>query len=227
MENKQGPLRAYASSLGRWGWGVLTLMLADWFGVATSFYGVDYNKVPLWTWVALGYLLLLIAPFLAFRALYLRHLELEGQLAKLTDESIKIDPDPIFDPKTNYWRISVENTSKRTLNVTAQLSSFLSNSTYDIPLPLPLQATHQPSADRVAIGAGSRQLFDLCQIETPDPSRLIASTVTFMGVRAQPQMSANWENLVVDAFTDGRARDSCRFVLSLHQRDFWEIIASH
>ncbi len=144
--------------------------------------------------------------------------KLDSRVAELTSETLEIDPEPVFDPATNYWRIAVKNTSYRTLKVSVRVKGFVSGLAYGMQFPLPLQATHQAGTFKVGVGPSNQQLFDLCII---DDNALI-----FVGPPSQ-QVSLQWESVLISAYSDDRAFDERRFNIARHARGFWELRATH
>src|ERR1700733_14571557 len=76
-------LWAYITSLGRWGYVVLAAILGTLFGVIMGLMGKNLIDVPLSGWVAMGYGVLIIVPFLAFHNL---HQKYRGLLSRFDNE---------------------------------------------------------------------------------------------------------------------------------------------
>lgn len=200
---------SYASASGWLGIVMLIAFLTGIGGlIADAAFGVSPLHMPWWCWTAILVVIALIAPFQAFHAINVK-------VSQLTSETLKIDPEPQFEAATDCWRIAVTNTSKKTLKVSVRVKGLLSRMSYDLNFPLPLQATHQPSTFKVGVGPSIQELFDLCRI---DGDRLI-----FLGPPPMQSMRAEWDCLIVSAYSDDRAFDECRFVIARHVRGFWEL----
>ena len=70
-------LRQYLAALGKWGWVVAVILVGDIYGIVSSYLSSTGNFVlPIWVWLLILVIILLISPFIAFHKMRLERDEL-------------------------------------------------------------------------------------------------------------------------------------------------------
>lgn len=100
-------VKEYVTALGYLGWGVVGVEAADAFA---AYWSITHSgkPIPILFWTILGIVVLIVAPFFAFRRVRLQREALRNELSNLKDLRPTVTTIPMTEGK--YARLNVRNT---------------------------------------------------------------------------------------------------------------------